>query len=188
MEDVSNLRLQFKQSSINLFDYVFTNFLIPRFKVDKSNNPSIAYSNWLKTNTGFEGVIRDINASIFDAKQEQHLQAISKYFVSINTEQMNKNIDEYEDLIKKNAKIISKNSKGQELNAIDEDLRNKLMIYRLNYSLGKHIPERNVFTDKMLDRMVSEKPMNKEALLKIINPSTFSCCGEELLKIITEFI
>ena len=31
------------------------------------------------------------------------------------------------------------------------------MVFRLNYSTQKHIPERNIYTDKMIDRMVIEK-------------------------------
>ena len=83
---------------------------------------------------------------------------VADYFVKINEETENANIDRYVDYCKKNRKIKAKDGMGFELSENDVSLRNALQIYRFNYATEKHKSESSIFTDKMLDRIVFEKP------------------------------
>lgn len=171
-----------------LFDFVFTNIIIPQFELAKSANASIAYSNWMKSNTGFEAIRRQINVSLFDLKQQSLITVMAKYFLNISEDQLNANIDMYVDYCKANKKIKSKDTIGNELGANDEALRNALMIFRLNKSNSSHMLESKIFTDKMLDKLVIEKPLDKEALKKIVGANTCYFCGDDILAIIAKHL
>lgn len=177
---------EFATKIYDLFDYVLDEILVPQFKVARSNNPALAYSNWTKTNTGFENIRAMINTVTLENKQTYIVQAINKYFVRIDEETMNDNIDRYVDYCKKNKKIKAKDNVGNELSESDEALRNELMIYRLNCSTQKHISENKIFTDKMLDKMVCDKPVTIEELRKIVSANTAYYCGKDLIAIIAK--
>ena len=179
---------EFRDSAFELFDLVFAQLIINQFKLARDSSPSIAYSNWTKSNTGFNGIRSMINLITFDNKQEFLINAIAKYFVKIDEDTMNKNIDRYVDYCKKNKKIKAKDNLGNELSENDEALRNELMVFRLNYSTQKHIPERNIYTDKMIDRMVIEKPVSDIELKKIVSANTVYFCGKKILEIILKYI
>ena len=179
---------QFRDQAFELFDTVFTQLIVPQFKIARASNPSIAYSNWTKSNPGFDNIRAMINVVTFDNKQEYIIDAVSKYFIEIDEDIENENIDRYVDYCKKNKKIKAKNGDGFELSASDEQLRNELMVYRLNYSTTRHVAESKVFTDKMLDRLVVEKPVTMFELKKILNANTCYYCGKELIEIIVKYI
>lgn len=178
----------FKDAAVELFDTVFTQLIIPQFKIAREASASIAYSNWTKSNTGFNNIRNMINVITFDNKQDYLIKAVAKYFVKISEEVENENIDRYVDYCKANKKIKAKDGSGYELSQNDEALRNELMLYRLNYSTQKHIAESKVFTDKMIDRMVIEKPVTIQELKKIVNANTAYYCGNELLEIIIKHL
>ena len=171
-----------------IFDGVFTNIIIPMFKVARESNQSIAYSNWTKSNTGFSSIRRFINTNVFDLKQDYLINLVADYFVKINEETENANIDRYVDYCKKNKKIKAKDGMGFELSENDVALRNALQIYRFNYATEKHKSESSIFTDKMLDRIVFEKPVTKDALKKIVSDYTVYYCGDDIIKIVAENI
>lgn len=178
----------FKTKAFTLFDGVFTNIIIPMFKVARESNQSIAYSNWTKSNTGFSSIRRFINTNVFDLKQDYLINLVADYFVKINEETENANIDRYVDYCKKNKKIKAKDGMGFELSENDVALRNALQIYRFNYATEKHKSESSIFTDKMLDRIVFEKPVTKDALKKIVSDYTVYYCGDDIIKIVAENI
>ena len=178
----------FRKKAFSLFDLVFSQLIIYQFNIAKGNSPSIAYSNWTKSNTGFENIRTTINVIIFDNKQTYLLDAVSQYFIQIDEETENANIDRYVDYCKKNKKIKAKDNQGNELSENDEALRNELMIFRLNYSNAKHIPQKNIYTDKMIERMVYEKPITDIELKKIISGVTFYYIGKDILDIILKYI
>ena len=178
----------FKDIAFELFDTVLAQFLVPQFKLARASNQSLAYSNWTKSNTGFDSIRAMINVVTFDNKQNYLVGAIIKYFVKIDEETMNENIDRYVDYCKKNKKIKAKNGDGYELSDSDEALRNELMVYRLNYSTEKHIAESRVFTDKMLDKMVVEKPVTIQEIKKIVSANTAYYCGNAIIQIIVKYI
>lgn len=179
---------EFRDKAFNLFETVFTNIIIPQFKIARENSPSIAYSNWTKSNTGFDNIRSMINLVTFDNKQDYLVKAVSKYFVEIDEDTENANIDRYVDYCKKNKKIKSVDSDGFTLSENDEALRNELMVYRLNYSTQKHVAESKVYTDKMIDKIVQEKPVTIMQLKKIVSAGTAYYCGEELIKIVLKYI
>jgi hypothetical protein len=178
----------FKQQAFTLFDTIFTELIIRQFEISKEMNPELAYSNWMKTNTGFKSIRGMINIMTFDNKQDYLIRAISKYFIPISDDEINANIDRYVDYCKKNKKIISKNNDGYALSQNDEALRNELMVYRLDYSNKVHIAESKVFTDKTLDKIVVEKPLTISDLKKIVNYNTAYYCGTDLIKIIVKHL
>ena len=182
---------QFKSQVYELFDAVFTNILIPRFKVAKEGSPSIVYSNWTKTNTGFNEIVKYINCNVFDNKDEYLIKLVSRYFKTISQDESNNNIDTYADYLKANKKLkedIGSDSRGNELKANDKKLRDELMLYRYNKSQTKHIKESVIFTDKMLDALVTNKPTTNIELKKIVNASTLYYSGDDILNIINKYI
>lgn len=179
---------EFRNNAFNLFDMIFTQLIVYQFKIARSSSPSLAYSNWTKSNTGFNNIRQMINLILFDNKQDYLVNAVAKYFIKIDEETENKNIDRYVDYCKKNKKIKAKDNLGNELSENDEALRNELMIFRLNYATQKHIPERNIYTDKMIDKMVIEKPVSDIELKKIVSANTVYFCGKQILEIILKYI
>lgn len=178
----------FKERAFSLFDGVFTNLIVPQFKVAREMNASIAYSNWTKSNPGFNNIRTFINCMTFDNKQEYIIDFVAKYFIDIDEETENANIDRYVDHCKANKKIKAKDGSGYELSENDEALRNELFVYRLNYSTAKHIADTRVFTDKMVDRLVVEKPVTIPELKKIVSANTAYYCGNDIIKIIVKYI
>lgn len=179
---------EFKERAFSLFDGVFTNLIVPQFKVAREMNASMAYSNWTKSNPGFNNIRTFINCMTFDNKQEYIIDFVAKYFVDIDEEAKNANIDRYVDYCKANKKIKAKDGSGYELSENDEALRNELLVYRLNYSTTKHIADTRVFTDKMVDRLVIEKPVTIPELKKIVSANTAYYCGNDIIKIIVKYI
>lgn len=179
---------EFRDSAFELFDTVFTQLIVPQFVLARNSNASLAYSNWTKSNTGFNSIRNMINVITFDNKQEYIIDAVAKYFVKIDEDTENANIDRYVDYCKVNKKIKAKDSSGYELSEADEALRNELMVYRLNYSTAKHISDVKVFTDKMIDKMVIEKPVTISELKKIVSANSAYYCGEDIIKIIVKYI
>lgn len=179
---------EFRDSAFELFDTVFTQLIVNQFKFARESSPSLAYSNWTKSNTGFNAIRNMINLITLDNKQEYLINAVAKYFITIDEETENANIDRYVDYCKKNKKIKAKDNLGNELNENDEALRNELMVFRLKYSTQKHIPERNIYTDKMIDRMVIEKPITDIELKKIVSANTCYFIGKQILEIILKYI
>ena len=178
----------FKERAFSLFDGVFTNLIVPQFKAAREMNASIAYSNWTKSNPGFNNIRTFINCMTFDNKQEYIIDFVAKYFIDIDEETENDNIDRYVDYCKANKKIKAKDGSGYELSENDEALRNELFVYRLNYSTAKHIADTRVFTDKMVDRLVVEKPVTIPELKKIVSANTAYYCGNDIIKIIVKYI
>lgn len=179
---------EFVKESFDLFDIIFTQLIVYQYKLAKNNNPSIVYSNWTKSNTGFNDIRNNINFILFDLKKTDILDSIANFFVKIDEDTENQNIDNYVDYCNKNRKIKAKDTLGNTLSAEDEALRNDLMIFRMNYAANKHIPEKNIFTDKMIDKMIIEKPVSLPELKKIVSANTCYYCGDKILEIITKHI
>ena len=167
---------------------MFTALIVPQFKLARDANASLAYSNWTKSNTGFNNIRTMINVITFDNKQEYIIDAVKQYFVTIDEETKNANIDRYVDYCKANKKIKAKDGSGYELSENDEALRNELMLYRLKYASEKHIADTKVYTDKMIDRMVVEKPVIIQDLKKIVNATTAYYCGKDIIDIIVKYL
>lgn len=180
---------QFKKIAFELFDVVFAQLITVQFKLAREVNPSIAYSNWTKSNTGFNNIRSMVNLITFDNKNSMMIDAISKYFVKIDEDTQNDNIDRYFDYCKKNKKIRAKNNLGNEIvSENDEALRNELMLFRYDYANKKHIQERTMFTDKAIDKLIIEKPVTINELKKIISPNTCFYCGQQILDIISKYL
>jgi hypothetical protein len=129
-----------------------------------------------------------LNAKFFDFKDTMLVDITMKYFLAISQDQMNKNIDSYVDYCKANKNIKAKDGSGNELNGDDTALRDELMILRLNISNTKHVQEKEVFTDKMLDRILYEKPTDIIALKKIISPASAYHYGDKILEAIMKHL
>lgn len=179
---------EFEKDAFELFDSIYQNLILSQFNIARSLNQSLAYSNWCKTNTGFNEIRKQINVITFDNKQNYILDLVSKHFVKIDKNQENKNIDNYVDYCKNNKKIKSKDFNGFVLSAKDKGLRDELLIYRLNKANEKHVLENKLFTDKMLDKIVYEKPVTLAELKKIISAATVVYCGNDILSIVFKYL
>ena len=179
---------EFEKDAFELFDSIYQNLILSQFNIARSLNQSLAYSNWCKTNTGFNEIRKQINVITFDNKQNYILDLVSKHFVKIDKNQENKNIDNYVDYCKNNKKIKSKDFNGFVLSENDKGLRDELLIYRLNKANEKHVLENKLFTDKMLDKIVYEKPVTLAELKKIISAATVVNCGNDILSIVFKYL
>ena len=179
---------EFKSKAFDLFDFIYTNLIIREFKIAKDSNPTLSYSNWLKTDTGFGGIIKYINMTLFNLKDNKIIKCVAQYFVSIGDDVFEANKTDYMNYCEKNKKIVSKNFDGFVMSDEDASLRNDLMVYRTNYSINKHIAESRVFGDKALDKLVITKPVTENELRKIIGSQSFFYCGKDLLDIIRKHL
>lgn len=178
----------FKLKAFELFDSVFTNLIVPQFELARDSNPTLAYANWVKTNTGFNFIRRMINISVFDNKQTHFVDIMSNYFIKISEKIENQNIDRYYDYCKNNKKVLAKAFNGTELSDKDKALRDELMIFRMNYSIKKNIKDTSVFTDKMLEKLIAKKPIDLKTLNGIINPKSSYHVGKDVLAIIAKYL
>ncbi len=178
----------FVKDSFKLYDYIFSNLIKPAFEMAKGVNPELAYSNWTKTNTGFNNIRKFfINKTLYDFGKTDDLEFLKKFFVAPN-----------ETTEKKNALLYSnkcalyaakpKNASGYEMTEEDEELRNSLMKLRLLFSQAKHIPENKIFSDKKLDELVMKKPKTKTELAKIVGDGTTYFVGNEILDTILKHL
>lgn len=179
---------EFKKKAFNLFDFIFAQIIVPQFSMAKTMNQSLVYSNWTKSNTGFNMIRKMINVTTFQNDSNYLIKPVCEFFTRITTDQREENGKEYADYCAKNKKIKARDSSGIELNENDEALRNELMIYRMNVSNEKHIAEKLVFTDKMIDKMIFEKPLVIDELKKIVSAKTAYYCGKEILSIIQKYL
>lgn len=179
---------EFALSARDLFDTIVAYCIKPEFQSARLNRPSLVYSDWMKTNTGFASIRDRIDFGFFESDDNRYINQIYKFFGKISDEEIDKNRKLYEENCAKNRSVTAKSSSGEELSERDAALRNELMKYRLEYSQVKHIAERMVFTDRMLELIVQKKPMDLDALGKIIGPKTAHYIGPELLSVIFKYI
>ncbi|MFA6755360.1 MAG: AIPR family protein [Bacilli bacterium] len=174
----------FKTKSFELYDFLFTNILVPLYRSIREANPALVYSNFTKTNSNFENfVLVNINADIFNYKSEDKLNYVSGFFMKIDEEQTNKNIDLYVDYCKSN---VSKSGENDELTEKEKDVYNALLTFRLEYSAAKGLKENFIMTDKQIDKIVRLKPQTIDDLKPLIKPATAHYIGEKILSIIQE--
>ena len=178
---------RFCKVSHTIFDYIFTNLIRPAFDDQKEITPDLAYSNWTKSNTGFNTIRkRYINRSIFDLKNESDLDFLRSFFVQPTQKMIDLNKALYAKNIANNK--VAKSANGYVLTKEDEDMRNELLVLRLKVSQEKNIGETRIFTEKQLDKVIINKPKTKQELAKIIKPETVYYIGDEMLKIIYKYI
>lgn len=178
----------FKLKIYDLFDIIFKEFIINKFEIAKQSAPTLVYSNWTKTNTGFDSIRDMINYYLFDLKDYSLFNIITSYFLPIDNVTMTKNIDLYANYCINNKSLKSTNTSGYVLSNNDKALRDELMMFRLNYSQTKNIKENKIFNDKMIDKMVINKPTDKKELGKIISADSVYYAGDEILKIIVKYL
>lgn len=115
-------------------------------------------------------------------------KSLDRISAAIDEDAENANIDRYANLLSRNKKSTAKDRLGYELSDKDTALRNELMEFRLKYSQQKHLAENVVYTDKMIDLMVAEKPTTKVELKKILRPNTFYYISDQIIAIINKYL
>ncbi len=174
----------FQKEAIILFNIIFDNFIINAFKAAKEERPELAYSNWTKTNTGFESILNNMSLGITMAGGENFaVKAIRPFFRPISEKEMLLG----EKLYEKNIKSIE-GARIENISQEDESLRNELMMLRYNVSSSKHIPEKKILTDKALENIVFQKPLTHSELRKYVSGDTDYFIGKEILAIVLKYI
>ncbi len=179
---------EFALSAHGLFDAIIGYCIKPEFQSARLNRPSLVYSDWMKTNTGFSSIKNRINLGFLENGDDSFVNQIYKFFGKIDDEETEKNKKLYDDNCAKNCSVVAKSGSGEEFSERDTALRNELMKYRLEYAQTKHIAERKVFTDRMLELIVQRKPMGLDELGKIIGPTTVYYIGPDLLSVIYKYL
>ncbi len=179
---------EFALSIRTLFDVLFDHCIKVEYQDACSLRPSLAYSNWMKTNTGFASIRNRINFGFLENGDNSYVNQIYKTFGKIGDEQIEKNKKLYDGNCIKNQNATAKNSSGEELSERDTALRNELMKYRLEYSRSKHVPERMIFTDRMMELITQRKPMDLNELEKVIGKKTAYFVGTDILNIVAKYI
>ena len=179
---------EFRDKAYALFDIVFSQILIEQFRLARENNPSIVYSNWTKSNTGFNTIRNDLNFRFFDLKNRTLISAISNFFVEIDTITEEQNVEKYKEYCQKNEKKTVKDNNGIELSPNDVALRDDLKVFRFNYSQQHHISEKKVLSDTAIAKIITQKPVSSAEIKKIISATSFRYVGNDLLEIIAKYL
>ena len=174
----------FQKEAFTLFNIIFDNFIINAFKEAKEEKPELAYSNWTKTNVGFERILNSMNLGISMAGGENYaVKAIRPFFRPIS----DKEILASEKLYEKNIKSLD-GARVENISEEDESLRNELMTLRFNFASSKRLPEKKIFTDKALENIVFHKPQIHSELRKYVSGDTDYFIGKEILSIVLKYI
>lgn len=178
----------FSKLARELFDFVIDNIMVPQYNEDKYYNPSLAYSNWTKTNTAFNNICKLIKIRILDNHNGDYYAKIISYFVKPTDSTNAASIKLYQDNCAKNKNIKALDFSGKQLSESDEALRNELMLIRLNTSNKYRISEQRVFTDKDIEKILFSKPTNIADLSKLLKkPLTIQYSGKEILDAIAKY-
>lgn len=161
-----------------LFDNIYDTLLKPAFLVAKKINPVLVYSNWTKTNSGFQDIVHTIDTKF--AVDDISLLAMLEQIFRKDDGTL---IEKSNALFNKNAKTILEENLTS-LSDKDQKLQNDLMMFRMNKAGEKHISERKIMTDKALEKIVNQKPKTMAELRKIVNAETAYYLGEEILDIV----
>lgn len=169
---------RFCADASDLFEQVYELLLEPAFLVAKDNNEVLVYSNWTKTNSGFQNIVRsiDIKLAVGDISLFGMVEKVFRKNDGTLSEKANS-------LFSKNAKAILEDAETS-LSGEDHKLQNDLMVLRMNKAGEKHLAERKIMTDKALEKIVSQKPKTMTELRKIVSAETAYYLGEEILNIV----
>ncbi len=157
---------EFKSKIFELFDYVMDYMIIPTFDLTKESSPSLGYSNFLKSDANFKSIITTIEMSTRSYNNEIY-KTVASYFLPIDSDQATKNEELYENKVNEAINSKMKNDPSKEQLEKDKELEKELYILRINKSKEYNIPESKFFTDKQLQKIVEQKPMDTYQLSKI---------------------
>lgn len=180
---------EFKISVFNLFDQILNSLLKIEYENKKETTPTLVYSNWTKSEPGFEAVVAKLNRQIIDLNETSWIDEMKNYFLVIDEEQENKNIDQYMDLCRLSEKKEAKNNfvKRENFTEQDQALSNELLTFITEYSMKKNISTNKVMTDKQLEKIVRMRPESIKELSKYINRVTVYYIGEQILDIVNKY-
>ncbi len=173
----------FEPIAFNLFDNVINHLMKPVFLEAKGAKPDLAYSNWTKTNTGFSAIVSKIEIQSFACKNNDSINMIMKAFPKATEKQ----IEDNGNLYNHNSKSLLAAMDG-EMSGDDKALRDDLFLLRMQYSTEKHIPEKKIMTDKMIDKIVAEKPLVRATLRKIVSGTTDYYLGDKIIELVSKNI
>ena len=169
----------FEKTAFEMFDFVIEKFVHPRFSEARAAKPELAYSNWTKTNPGFNSIISSIESSRAFGEDYYVEAFVSKFFIKPNEAEK----DENSRLFTQNCKaLLTSETDG----TVEKAIRDDLMKLRLGCSQEKHLPESKVMTDKMIEKIADQKPTTKEALGKIVSPSTLYHIGDRIIEVVNK--
>ena len=173
----------FEPIAFNLFDNVVNHLMKPVFLEARGAKPDLAYSNWTKTNTGFNAIVSKIEIQSFACKNNDSINMVMSAFLKASEKQA----ADSNDLYNHNSKNLLAVMDG-EMSGGDKALRDDLLLLRMQYSTEKHIPENKIMTDKMIDKIVAEKPLARAALRKIVSQMTDYYLGDKIIETISKDI
>ncbi len=173
----------FEPIAFKLFDNVINYLMKPVFAEARSAKPDLAYSNWTKTNTGFNAIVSKIEMQIFACSDNASIKMVTAAFAKVSVEETENN----RNLYNRNSKSLFA-SMNEETSSDDKALLNDLLVLRMEYSKEKHIPENKIMTDKTIDKIVSEKPLARPALRKIVSSMTDYYLGDKIIEIVCKNI
>lgn len=168
----------FEKTAQKIFDYIIEKLMYPVFREARDRKPELAYSNWTKTNSGFNNIVDRIESSLTYGDNYQ-VRALSTFFLALS-----------KDKKEENNKLFTQNSKkvldeeSENNSSDDKGLRDDLMKLRLERSNQTHKSESRIMTDKVIEKIVAEKPMTLEGLGKIVPPDTKHYIGDQIIELV----
>lgn len=181
--DQSKTFNDFQRDSFSLFDRVIDRLIVPLFNNAREGKPELAYSNWTKTNTGFETILNFIGLGVMVSGDNcDAVNLIKPFFRVLSEKEIAANIELY----RKNIRSLE-GAKVENISEEDESLRNELMVLRYETSSNKHIPEKSIIGDKALEKIVFLKPQTHSELRKYVSGNTDYFIGEKILQIIKKY-
>ena len=180
---------EFKINAYNLFDQILNSLLKIEYENKKESSPTLVYSNWTKSEPGFEAVVAKLNRQTIDLNDTSWIDEMKDYFLVISEEQENKNIDQYMDLCHFAEKKEAKNTfvKRENFTEQDQALLNELLTFLTSYAIKKNISTSKVATDKQLEKVVRMRPENIKELTKYLKRETVYYIGEQILEIVNKY-
>ncbi len=173
----------FEPIAFDLFDNIINHLMKPVFLEARGAKPDLAYSNWTKTNTGFNAIVSKIEIQSFACKNNDSINMVIKAFLKASESQIGDNTNLYNH----NSKSLLAAMNG-EMSGDDKALRDDLLLLRLQYSTEKRIPEKKIMTDKMIDKIVAEKPLARASLRKIVSGLTDYYLGDKIIAVVSKSI
>ena len=180
----------FRVKMFTLFNFIFDEYIITQFNMDKDSSPSLVYSNWTKTNSGFDRIRKMIHNSILDYKKFDAVSHVAAAFAKPIESQIEESKKMYADYCEKalaSTTTFKAMLGDRELTESEKELYDALLVYRYTKSREKHIQERMIYSDKTAKMMAIRHPETKEDLKEFLSKTTLYYCGEELVKLFAKY-
>ena len=168
-----------------LFDRFFVDIIIPTYSNEVSNRPSLIYSNWLKTNVGFE--LRVMIKTLQFIRDEDIIikgifRIMDQIFINIDENQEKENENLY---LNDHSLYLKEKSDAESIKTSIEKkiICEKLKKCRKDIAESELISEDDVFNDEQLNTLVEKGIGSYDDLKNILSKDSFENYGNYIARL-----